>query len=118
MLHSVSPYALEQKIPVYALNKRRLCSLQSDRFGEVLLMEVGALCVGSMVQTYQAGSQVLRGEEKGFFKFGGSTVIFFFPENAITFDQDLLENSARGIETMVKMGERIAIENISQGARK
>lgn len=117
LLHSVSPYALEQKIPVYALNKRSLCTLQSEQFGEVLLMEVGALCVGSMVQTYQAGSQVLCGEEKGYFKFGGSTVIFFFRKNTVAFDEDLLRNSAKGVETMVKMGEKIATETTSQGAR-
>ena len=119
LLHSVSPYALEQKIPVYALNKRSLCTLKSEEFGEVLLMEVGALCVGSMVQTYRAHEETRLGEEKGFFKFGGSTVIFFFRENTVTFDEDLLQNSAQGVETIVKMGERIArtaTKNLPQGA--
>jgi phosphatidylserine decarboxylase len=107
LLHSVSPYALEQKIPVYCLNKRTICELESDSFGKVLIMEVGAMFVGSIVQTYRAGSTVKKGDEKGFFKFGGSTTLFFFEKNAMVFDVDLVKNTKDGFETYVKMGEGI-----------
>lgn len=107
-LHSVSPYALEQKIPVFCLNKRTICSLESDEFGKVLLMEVGAMFVGSIVQTYRTGTNVSRGDEKGYFKFGGSTTIFFAEAGKMVFDSDLVQNSERCIETVVRMGERIA----------
>jgi phosphatidylserine decarboxylase len=107
LLHSVSPYALEQKIPVYCMNKRTMCEIESDEFGKVLLMEVGALFVGSIVQTYRAGMHVQKGDEKGYFKFGGSTSILFFEKGALEFDADIRANSARGLETLVKMGERI-----------
>jgi phosphatidylserine decarboxylase len=110
-LHSVSPYALEQKIPVYCLNKRSLCEIDSDLFGRVLMMEVGALFVGSMVQTYRAGMHVQKGDEKGYFKFGGSTSIFFMEKGAMTFDPDLVACSANGMEAYVKMGERIGVVN-------
>ena len=113
-LHSVSPYALEQKIPVYCLNKRTLCEVDSDPFSKVLMMEVGALFVGSVVQTYRAGMHVQKGDEKGYFKFGGSTSILFFEKGIVSFDPDLVENSAKGRETYVKMGERIGA--VSQGA--
>lgn len=108
-LHSVSPYALEQKIPVFCLNKRTMCELDSDEFGKVLLMEVGALFVGSIVQTYRAGMHVQKGDEKGYFKFGGSSTLFFFEKGAMRFDADLIENSARGKETLVAMGEQIGL---------
>jgi phosphatidylserine decarboxylase len=109
LLHSVSPYALEQGLPVYCLNKRTLCELKSGETGSVLLMEIGALFVGSIVQTYRAGTQVQRGDEKGYFKFGGSTCVIFFEQGAVRFDEDLISNSAAGLETLVQMGERIAL---------
>lgn len=74
----------------------------------MLLLEVGAMGVGSIVQTYTPGAHVSRGQEKGYFKYGGSTSILFMEPGRVTFDEDLLRASARGIETMVKMGERIA----------
>ncbi len=107
LLHSVSPYALEQKISVYALNKRTICPLETEEFGTVLLMEIGALGVGSIVQTYKSETQVARGDEKGYFKFGGSTTICFVERGKMTFDEDLIRNSAAGIETVVQMGESI-----------
>ncbi len=106
-LHSVNPYAIESKLPVYCLNKRTICEIETARSGRVVCLEVGALFVGSIVQTYRAGMRVSRGDEKGFFKFGGSTVICFFEEGAVSFDEDLVEHSLGGTETFVKMGERI-----------
>lgn len=107
LLHSVSPHALEEKIPVFALNKRTICTVETEELGSVLLLEVGALGVGSIVQTYTPGSLVFRGEEKGYFKYGGSTCILFIQAGKISFDEDLLENSQLGLETIVKMGEKI-----------
>lgn len=107
ILHSVNPYALEQKIPVYCLNKRTLCELKSDHFGTVLMMEVGAMFVGTIVQTYRPMTHVDKADEKGFFKFGGSTCLFFFEQGMMDFDEDLIKNSASGLETLVQMGERI-----------
>lgn len=109
MLHSVSPYALEQGLPVYCLNKRTICELKTADMGSVLMMEIGAMFVGSIVQTYRAGTQVQRGDEKGYFKFGGSTCVLFFERNTVHFDDDLVKNSEKGLETLVKMGERLAV---------
>ena len=108
LLHSVNPYALEGNIPVFALNKRTICTVQTEELGSVLLLEVGALGVGSMMQTYTPGLRVSRGEEKGYFKYGGSTCIVFIEPDRLVFDEDLLGNSEQGLETIVRMGERIA----------
>lgn len=112
VLHSVSPYALENKLDVYSQNKRTLCTLDSKIFGKILLMEVGAMFVGSIVQTYRSATEVKRGDEKGYFKFGGSTVIFFVEKGRLQFDADLIENSKQGLETLVQMGEQIGTANV------
>lgn len=108
-LHSVNPYALEQKIPVYCLNKRTLCEFNSNNFGKIAILEIGALGVGGIVQTYHPDASVEAGAEKGFFKFGGSTTILFFEPNKIRFDDDLVSNSENGTETLVRMGESIGV---------
>lgn len=107
-LHSVNPYAIESNLPVYCLNKRTICEIESPTFGKVLQLEIGALLVGSIVQTYRAGKTISKGDEKGYFKFGGSTSICFFEKGRIQFDPDLIENSKAGFETLVQMGEQIA----------
>jgi phosphatidylserine decarboxylase len=80
--------------------------LESESFGDVALIEVGAFAVGTIVQTYQPG-QVKRGQEKGYFRFGGSTVVVLVPPNRLTLDVDLIGASERGLETFVKMGTSI-----------
>ncbi len=80
--------------------------LHTEQFGDVLMMEVGALLVGRIVNHHQQ-SRVHRGEEKGYFQFGGSTVILLLRKDAARIDADILENSRRQIETIVRMGEKI-----------
>jgi phosphatidylserine decarboxylase len=80
--------------------------LDSSGFGRVAMVDVGALCVGTIVQTYQPGP-VARGAEKGYFRFGGSTVILLFQPGAVTLDADLIAHSRAGLETLVQMGSRI-----------
>lgn len=76
--YSVNPLALHKIIRLYCRNKRELTVFRSDHFGDMLLLEVGATCVGSIIQTYSANQHVAKGSEKGYFKFGGSTVIVLF----------------------------------------
>ena len=80
----------------------------SDLRRDILMMEVGALMVGKIVNHHQAAS-VKRGPEKGYFQFGGSTVILVVPAAALRFDEDLVRNSSDGLETLVRCGERIAM---------
>ena len=70
-------------------------------------MEVGATFVGSIKQTYSPLRPVKKGDEKGYFEFGGSCVILIFPPNVISFSQDLLENSAQYIETRANFGTEL-----------
>lgn len=104
--YSVNPIALRKKAEIFCLNKREFVIISSRQFGDVLMAEVGATMVGSIVQTYES-DQVMKGQEKGFFKFGGSTVVLLFGKNKIRIDSDLLNNTKKGLETTVKVGERI-----------
>jgi phosphatidylserine decarboxylase len=104
--YSVNPFALRKKAEIFCLNKREYTILSNPLFGDVVMAEVGATMVGSIVQTYK-GSSVIKGKEKGYFKFGGSTVVLLFEKNRVSVDRDLLINTANGYETLVKMGERI-----------
>ena len=109
-LYSVNPMALRQMAEIFILNKREYVSISTFQFGDVIMAEVGATMVGSIIQTYEKTNAVA-GNEKGFFKFGGSTVVLLFEKNKIIIDTDLLKNTAVGLETEVKMGERIANAN-------
>lgn len=107
VLHTVMPLANDY-YEVYHENTREYCTLHSENFGEILVMEVGALCVGRIVNEKNKGI-VKRGEEKGRFEFGGSTVILLFEKNTVTWKKELLQNSFEGKETAVKMGEVMGV---------
>lgn len=105
--YSVNPLALRKKADIFWLNQREYGIIRNPLFGGVIMVEVGATMVGSMIQTYQSTS-VKKGEEKGYFKFGGSTVVLLFEKDKIKIDPDLLLNTTKAMETTIKMGERIA----------
>lgn len=105
VLHTVNPIA-NDVYPIYKENAREYSVLHSQHFGKVLMMEVGALLVGKIVNHHGA-ARVCRGQEKGYFEFGGSTVVLLLEKDKAVIDGDLLENSRRNIETVVLMGEKI-----------
>lgn len=104
-LFSVSPIALRVRPSILWENKRLITVLKTAGLGDVLLLEVGATNVGSVVQTFTPGQPVAKGAEKGFFRFGGSTVITVFERGRARFAADLLEHSAAGREVYARMGE-------------
>lgn len=105
--YSVSPIALKQNMRIFLENKREYSTLQSKEFGDILLCDVGATLTGSIIQTYTPNQAVEKGQEKGHFAFGGSTVVVLFEKGKVTIDADLLENTKNGFETTVDMGETI-----------
>jgi phosphatidylserine decarboxylase len=106
-LHSVSPLALRHKPDVHCTNYRHWCEVQSPHWGTILQIEVGAMMVGSVVQLQPDGGPCRRGQEKGYFQFGGSTVIVLLESNRVRMDDDIMEHSQQGIETLVRYGERV-----------
>ena len=107
VFHTVNPIA-NQVLPVYKENTREYSVLDTDHFGRVVVMEVGAMLVGKIVNYHEAAI-VQRGEEKGRFEFGGSSIIILLENGRAVIDEDIRFNSANGIETMVKLGERIGV---------
>ena len=110
VLHSVNPIA--GSLGVYRRNARRYTVLHTEHFGDVVQMEVGALLVGKICNHNETAGKIEKLQEKGYFEYGGSTVILLLKKDAVTVDSDILEYSAKGIETKVKIGERIAIQTL------
>lgn len=108
-LYSVHPIALRRNIRYLVVNKRQVTVIRSRNFGTVAMVEIGATNVGGIQQCFSPGVAVAKGEEKGFFSFGGSCVITIFEKGRIVFDSDILEQSAKQVETFAKMGDRLGI---------
>lgn len=105
--HSVSPIALRKNISILWTNKRVVTDFETEILGRVQFVEVGAICVGTIHQTFDRSKRVHKGDEKGYFSFGGSCMVLLFEKNRIAFDEDLVRNSDKGIETRVLFGESL-----------
>ena len=105
VLHTVRPIALET-VPVFTENCREYTVIESPVFGKLVQMEVGAMLVGRIVNL-EGEAVAVRGKEKGFFEYGGSTIILLVKKDTVKIKEEILKNSFSGIETPVKMGEQI-----------
>lgn len=104
-LASVSPYCLRRRLAWLWTNKRELTVLHTDTVGDILILAVGATGVGAIEQTYEPNRAVEKGQEQGYFAFGGSTIMLFFEPGRVQPAADLLENTAQGRETYAHMGD-------------
>lgn len=107
-LYSVSPIALRRRLAYLWENKRVITELVTPGLGTVLLIEIGATNVGSIIQTMTPGSPVAKGEEKGCFKFGGSSTITLFEPGKVKLAADLIAHSTEQRELYARMGEEMA----------
>ncbi|MBN1970194.1 MAG: phosphatidylserine decarboxylase [Candidatus Delongbacteria bacterium] len=105
--YSVSPLAMKRNLEIFCQNKREYCTIESKEYGQVLYSEIGATMVGSIISTFAENTHVNKGDEKGYFAFGGSSLLLLFEKDKIKFDDDLIENSKNGIETSIRIGETI-----------
>lgn len=110
--HTVNPIANDY-YPIYKQNSRNYTVIESKNFGVMIQMEVGAMMVGKIVNHNK--KYCLKGEEKGYFEFGGSTVIILLKENQAVIDNDILENTKKDKETVVKLGETIGKKYLKEG---
>ena len=104
-LHTVQPAALERR-RVFTENCREYTLLKTDNFGDAVMVEVGAMMVGRIVNEVKSG-RFERGQEKGRFEFGGSTVILLLEKNRAELAGEFFENTRNDRETVVKCGEKI-----------
>lgn len=105
-LYTVHPL-IHKYCAVYRENARQYCTVTTDAGHKVTVMQVGALGVGKIVNDNLEAAMVKQGEEQGHFEFGGSTILVLAPGGSYRPEQSLLDNTANGFETIVKMGERI-----------
>lgn len=105
ILHCVRPAAYE-RYPVFIQNTREYVIQESDHFERMIQMEIGALLVGRICN-YNKSMFVAKGEEKGYFEFGGSTVMMIFTKDAVEPDERFAVCAGTGEETAVRQGERI-----------
>ncbi len=106
-LFSVNPLAIKQNIHIFSQNKRVVTSMQTEQFGEILYIEIGATSVGSIHQTFSPHQRCKKGDEKGYFSFGGSSLILLFEPGRIVFDEDLVTRSAKHQEVRGLFGQSL-----------
>lgn len=107
-LYSVSPIALRQSMGYLWENKRVLTVIETPDLGRVSFLAIGATCVGSILMTAKAGDTIAKGDELGYFAFGGSCVITIFERNRVALTEDLSENGAKQVEVYAKVGDLMA----------
>ncbi|KAL6545780.1 phosphatidylserine decarboxylase [Orobanche gracilis] len=111
-LYTVNPIAVNSKYcNVFTENKRVVSLMSTKEFGKVAFVAIGATMVGSITFSKKEGDFVKKGDEFGYFSFGGSTVICVFEKDTIKIDDDLLENSSRSLETLVSVGMRLGVSS-------
>lgn len=109
LYHSVNPLALAFKSDIFISNERQVSIFETKDFGKLAYVEVGAMCVGKIIQSHQTTGSFSKGEEKGYFLFGGSTVIVLGEKGAWKPSPDISEKTANKIETYVKLGDSVAV---------
>ncbi|KAG5625485.1 hypothetical protein H5410_010703, partial [Solanum commersonii] len=115
-LYTVNPIAVNSKYcNVFTENKRVVSIISTEHFGKVAFVAIGATMVGSINFSKKEGDYVRKGDEFGYFSFGGSTVICVFEKDSIRIDEDLLENSGRSLETLVSVGMQLGVSVKKQG---
>lgn len=105
--YTVNPQAIRTSLDVYGENARKIVPIDSPVFGRVMAVCIGAMMVGSIITTVQEGQAIKRGEEFGYFAFGGSTIVLLFEKGAVEWDEDLLINGRASLETLVRVGMRV-----------
>ncbi|KAL0085359.1 phosphatidylserine decarboxylase-domain-containing protein [Phycomyces blakesleeanus] len=105
--YTVNPIAVRTTLDVFGENARAVVSIDSERFGKVSVVCVGAMMVGSIIITAKVGMKLSRTDELGYFAFGGSTLVVIWQKDVIELDKDLINNSKNTMETLVRVGNHI-----------
>lgn len=108
ILHCVRPIALS-RYPVFLENTREYAVINTDNFGKIIQMEIGAIMVGK-ISNHKLLGRVARGLEKGCFEFGGSTIVVLIKKEKIEFSPDYLKKFKKYGEISVALGDAVAVK--------
>lgn len=103
--HTVNTFFTSSR--VHVTNYREKTILHTENFGDIAFVEVGAMLIGKIVQTAECPGHFTKGQEKGYFEYGASTIVMLLEEGRVCIDGDILAQSAKGVECVVKCGEVI-----------
>jgi phosphatidylserine decarboxylase len=104
--------ALQTKEDILFANERLINILETKHFGKVAFVEVGAMTVGRIVQVHPLDRDFARGAEKSYFCFGGSAVVVLGEAGRWRPCADILQNTQKSIETLIRLGDAVADGNI------
>ncbi|CAF0925907.1 unnamed protein product [Adineta ricciae] len=116
--YTVNPVAIQEQLDVLTQNQRTVITINSEHFEKVAFVAIGALLVGSVNFTVAPGQTVEKGDELGYFAYGGSTIVVVFKAGMVRWDDDLHHNSNNCMETLVRMGERIGQRTSAEQRRE
>lgn len=105
LLYPVNPMATRQSGSILARNRKTLVTLNTENFGRVLMIAIGATCVGSIHMTYSSNCPLKRGQELGYYSFGGSAIILLFGPKKLQLAEDLQKLSEQPLEIYCRKGQ-------------
>jgi phosphatidylserine decarboxylase len=108
LFESVNPIVYKEGIQPLTENERHLILLKTEKYDTIAMVPVGAMIVGKIIETYTPGQQYKKGDDAGYFAFGGSTVVLLFKPNVMTPNNLFVQHSEQGIETSIRVGEKIS----------
>ncbi len=109
-LHTVQPIALE-KDDFFKENSREVTVIETENFGKTAMVEIGAMMVGKIIN-HNTNGIAKKGEEKGYFEFGGSTVCVVLKKKEVEFDDEIINNTKNELETRVLFREKIGYKKL------
>ncbi|CAF1369706.1 unnamed protein product, partial [Didymodactylos carnosus] len=114
--YTVNPVAINENLDVLTKNQRVVTTIDTgeELFGVVGFVAIGALLVGSINFTVEEEQHINKGDEVGYFAYGGSTIVAVFKDSVVKWDDDLIHNSNNSMETLVRMGEQIGIKTTNE----
>ncbi|CAF2583192.1 unnamed protein product [Rotaria sp. Silwood2] len=116
--YTVNPIAIRERIDVLTRNQRTMITIESNYFEKVAFVAIGALLVGSINLTVKPHQSIEKGDELGYFAYGGSTIVIVFKAGMVKWDDDLRHNSKNSMETLVRMGEHIGQRASEEESKK
>lgn len=104
---SVNSISLENGFRPFDFNRRDISILQTEEMGDVMMVEIGGFYAGKIVQENAILGFKEKGDTKGYFALGGSTVVLAFEKGKFGIDKDIIDMQKQGVTTSVRQGEKI-----------